>query len=217
MSDVPFAFWEHQFKLNGNWRNWAVCKKRSRISDSCYLCDRYPDRYPYFVGLYTVINMTEWESKKGRKYNFSREIFAARLGSKKRPGILKKLKRLHERHGRLRGLVFDVYRSGEKTESCGDEFELVEKVPVKEIDEYCRKVVGDWIDSVNEDLDPENRLTLEEHLKRHPWEPINFEQEIKVMSDEELRALFDGRSSSDDDDEPVSSFASSDDDEEVPF
>jgi hypothetical protein len=201
LEDDPFLFWEHNLKLDGHWKNWFVCPKRNKIEGSCAICDKYEDRYPYFIGMHSVINMTPWTSKKGNVYNFQREIFAARLGGKDKPGVLKKLERLKQKHGRLRGLVVDVYRSGAKTESCGDEFEVMEKVSPADIAGLCKDRLTQHLVEINKGVDPEKVTAMDTLLKRNPWESFNFEEIIKPKSNVELRQLISTAPA-----EPASSF-----------
>jgi len=174
LDDDPTTFWEHNFKHKGSWKNWEPCKKRNRMDDNCALCERYPDRKPSFIGLLSVISMTPWESKQGREFCYGRELFAAKLGGKDKPGVLKKLERMKKQHGGLTGCVFDIYRSGGKTESVGDEFTLVEKIAPKDIAAFGKKHLKEWVQRINENIDdPEKYLTLDKMWERHPWEPYN--------------------------------------------
>lgn len=191
LDDMPTKFWEHQFFYNQNWRNWEPCVVRNKLGPSCPVCEASDKHYPYYVGLHTVIAMTPWFTKKGsHEVCFNREIFAARLGGDEKPGVLKKLKKLSEKHGRLRGLVFDVERPGKKTEVCGSEFELVESIDPKGIHEYATAQLKSYIARANEKLPPDKQLTLEKHWKRNPWEPYNFEEIIKPRSYDELKGMF---------------------------
>lgn len=218
LDDDPFMYWEHNFKLNGHWRNQTVCLKRNKIDDVCAVCERYDDRYPYFIGLHSTINMTPWTSKKGNTYCYGREIFAARLGGKDKPGVLKKLERLKKKHGRLKGLIFDVYRSGAKTESCGDEFELVEKIDPADIKGLAMEHVTKFVAEINENLDGDKQLSVETFLKRDPWEPFNFEEVIQPKSNAELRSMLSGRTD-DDSGTKASDFKDDDEvlDEDIPY
>jgi len=190
LDDDPSKFFEHQFFYNGNWRNWEPCIVRNKIGPSCPICDASDKNYAAYVGLHTVINMTPWFTKKDVEVCFSREIFAARLGSDEKPGVLKKLKKLSEKYGRLRGLVFDIERPGKKTEVCGSEFELVEQIDPKGIREYATAQLKDYIDRTNKKATQDKQLTMEQQWKRNPWEPYNFEEVIKPRSYEELKGMF---------------------------
>lgn len=201
LDDDPTTFWEHNFKHKGSWKNWEPCKKRNRMDNDCALCDRYPDRKPSFIGLLSVINMTPWESKQGREFCYGRELFAAKLGGKDKPGVLKKLERLKKQHGGLTGCVFDIYRSGGKTESVGDEFTLVEKIAPKEIAAFGKKHLKEWVQRINESIDdPEKYLTLDKLWERHPWEPYNYSEILEVRSNEALKVMFSMAAPGDDED-----------------
>lgn len=211
LDDNPQTYWEHNFKYKGSWMNWEPCKIRNRIEDDCELCDRYPDRYPAFLGLLSCINMTPWENKKGQEFCYARELIAAKMGGKDKPGMLKKLERLKKQHGGLTGAIFDIYRSGAKTESIGDEWTLVEKIPPKEIASFGKKMLKEWVEKVNENIeDPEKHLTVEKLWDRYPWEPFDYEEVIKMRSNEELRVMLGSSTTDDDNDDGGSSAADQD-------
>lgn len=189
LEDDPTCLWEHNARINGSWKWWEPCKIRNKMDNVCAVCERYDDRWPYFVGLLTTINLTPWTSKKGHVFNLQREIFPAKLGGKDKPGILKKLEKLKAKHGRLRGLVFDIERTGAKTESCGDDFELVEKIDPGDIAAYRDAQVKAHLELINAKLAPEKQLSAEKFLARNPWTPFNFEEIIVPRSDAELRSI----------------------------
>lgn len=200
LDENPVTYWEHNFKHNGNWRNWEPCKKRNRMDDECAVCDRYPDRKPSFIGMLTGINMTPWEARDGREFCYGRELFVSKLGGKDKPGILKKLERLKKQHKGLTGCIFDIYRSGGKTESVGDEFTLVEKIPPAKLEAYAKKTLKEWVAQVNEGIDdPEKYITLDKLWERAPWVPFDYGEILEVRSNEELRAMLGSASGPDDD------------------
>lgn len=193
LDDDPVSFWEHNFRVNGKWGNYEPCRRKNKGlgGSRCIICEAGENNWPYFVGLHTVINMKPWVSKSsGREYCYTREIYAAKLGSKEKPGILKRLERLRAAHGRLKGLVIDVYRSGEKTESCGDEFTVVEKVEPAEIKAYAVAKLEEFAARINAKLPPKDHLTVDALWKRNPWESLDFESIIKPRPDSELQYLF---------------------------
>lgn len=211
LDDNPTTYWEHNFKHNGSWKNWEPCKNRNRMADDCAVCDRYPDRKPSFIGMLTVINMTAWESKGGREYCFGRELFVSKLGGKDKPGMLKKLERLKKQHGGLTGCIFDIYRSGGKAESVGDEFTLVEKINPSEVEAFGKRHLKEWVEHVNEQIeDPEKYVTLELLWERAPWEPHNYSEILEVRSNEELQVMFGSAAPEGDDDDGGSSKADAD-------
>ena len=176
LDDEPTSQWEHNFRMNGRWGNFEPCLKKAG-GDRCPICDSGDKVWPYFVGFFTAINMTPWFSKKdGREINYQRQVFAARMGSEAKPGILKKLDRLRQSEGRLRGCVYEVYRSGTKTESCGDDFRLIEKIDLGEIEKYGRDVLAKYCERLNEKMPAKDHLTVDKLWERHPWRPFNFEK-----------------------------------------
>jgi len=197
LDDDPMMFWEHKFQANGSWDNYEPCKRNNRMENVCAVCDRFPDKRPYFVGLHTIITLTPNEGKDGRLWCFSRKIFEPKLGGKDRPGTLKKLKRLKEQHGHLRGLVIDCYRSGKQTERVGDDITVVEVIEPDAVVAWVKAQLPDHIKRVNERIDDEKKhMTLEKFLKYNPIEPYNFEEIIKPRSNADLLTLLGGPSSS---------------------
>lgn len=196
LDNDPVTYWEHHFKHNGSWNNFEPCKIRNKMDSVCAICARYPETNPSFVGLLTIINMTPWESKKGREGCYNRELFVAKLGSKEKPGILKRIERKKKEHGRLRGVIFDVYRSGAKAESVGDEYTMIEAVDVDDIVKYGKAKIAEWAERVNAGKDPKDKVTIDKMWEYNPWVPFDYDKDIlKVRSNDELR-IFLGSGSS---------------------
>lgn len=196
LENEPTCFWEHQFVVNGDWKNWEPCKKRNRLDNVCSICDRFPDRNPSFVGLHTVISLTPWTDDKGRVWCYGRQIYTAKLGGKDKPGILKRLQRIKEKEGRMRGLVLECYRSGAKTESVGDEIEVVERIDPEAVVAWVKTQLVDHIKLVNKGREPGKEMTMERFLKSNPIEPFNFGEVIKPRSNADLLSMLGGPSSS---------------------
>lgn len=146
----PFCFYEHGLYSVNKSKDSVTCLKKNGIDEGkgCPLCEA--EMWPSFIGYFSVIDMgdvtrksdgsvklTGWTSKKGVTYQFGKSLFGAKRGGADKPGVLKKLQRLSQKHGGdLTGTVWDIYRSGAKVESVGDEFEFVEKVSVKDFKDY---------------------------------------------------------------------------------
>ncbi len=189
LDDDPISFWEHGFKMNGKWGHFEPCHKKNRALASlsggrCPICNSGDKMWPYLVGLHTAMDMTPWfTAKENREVNLQRKIYGAKLGSDEKPGILKKLERLRSTHGRLKGLIFDIYRSGAKTESVGDEFTLFETIKPAEgqsldaaIEAYGRAQLGKYVERHNAKLPAKDHLTMDVAWKRNPWTAFNFEK-----------------------------------------
>ena len=146
----PFALWEHSlYSLNKSKDN-AICLKKNGLDEGkgCPLCEA--ELWPSFIGYFSVIDMgdvtrrpdgsvklTGFTGKTGKLYQFQKSLLGAKRGGQDKPGVLKKLQRLAGKHGNdLTGTVWDIYRSGAKVESVGDEWEFVEKIAPKDFAPY---------------------------------------------------------------------------------
>lgn len=120
LDNLAFRFWEHNVCIDGSWKNWFVCL-RENLGEECALCSS--DNRPYFVGFYSVLDMTGYTDKKGVKHVNEKLLFPAKIP------ILEKLSRKDEKHGGLTGCIFDVTRGASaKSSAVGDDFDFVEKV-----------------------------------------------------------------------------------------
>lgn len=138
----PFALWEHSLYAVNKSKDNAVCLKKNGLDNGggCPLCEA--ELWPSFIGYFSVIDcgdvtrkadgsvkLTGFTGKTGKLYQFQKSLLGAKRGGQDKPGVLKKLQRLAGKHGNdLTGTVWDIYRSGAKVESVGDEWEFVEKV-----------------------------------------------------------------------------------------
>ncbi len=135
MENAPFNMWEHNLKINGNWRNWYTCINKSQPGEvDCPICD--DGNRPYYVGFFTVIDHREWTDKKGNKHVNEVKLFPAKLN------VLKKLKRQLEKQGTLTGKRFTVFRADRKTPATGDDFEFVGDTDIAT--EYPEAVAFDY-------------------------------------------------------------------------
>ena len=226
LDDDPAAMWEHQYKYDGKWTNWEPCHEKNKMlakasGGSCPICKAYDDRWPYFVGIHTVIDLTPWFTKKDNiEMCFNRRMFAAKMGSKDKPGVMKKLEKLKAKHGRLRGLIFDVERPGSKTEVCGSEFDLVEKIDSDKIETYCMEQLTAYVARRNEKADEKKQVTIEKLLEWSPWEPYNWDDVLKATDIRELRAKF-SNAPSQDSDSKKNQYSDADDsgkvDDDIPY
>lgn len=189
LTGAPFTFWQHSlYEITRSGKDKEICLKRNRIAQECPLCDA--EMWPSMIGYFTVIDMGDvkrgsdgsvklegWTSDRGVTYQFGRKLLGAKRGGKDKPGVLKKIARLAERHGGLTGCVFDVYRSGNKVETCGDEWDFVEKVPFEQYAQYllANGATEDQIADLSE---------------------VNYAEHFKPKTVDELKAIVNGGSNS---------------------
>lgn len=184
LDNAPFTFWQHSlYEITRSAKDKEICLKKNRIAQECPICDK--ELWASMIGYFTVVDMGDvkrgaggevklegWTSDKGVVYQFGKKLLGAKRGGKDKPGILKKIARLAERHGDLTGCVFDVYRSGGKVESCGDEWDFVEKVAPDQIADYLRNAGAE--DDHVADLTPYNYTEV--------FEPKTVEQLKAIVS-----------------------------------
>ncbi len=128
--------WEHQVRLNGDWRNWFTSLKWCGIEPDPLL--EFTEetgmfkRYNAFV--FTVIDTHEFTDRNGNKRKNLKKLF---LAKKDTAEILKRLylKRVDNDEG-LRGAMFDVYRTNsDKSASVGEQFEFVKMVDIDSLED----------------------------------------------------------------------------------
>jgi hypothetical protein len=113
----PFTFWEHQVRLNGEWRYYFTCLKN--LNKPCPLCDAKVKRY--FVGLFSIIDVSSYIAKDGKEVKNPVKLMAIKQKA------LKLLKR-HDDKGRILHGLFNVVRTDDKAGTSGDMFEFEQKV-----------------------------------------------------------------------------------------
>lgn len=190
LGNAPFTFWEHSlWEITRSGKDREVCLKKNRIANECPLCDK--EMWPSYIGYFTVVDMGDvkrspdgtirlegWTSDKGVTYQFGRKLLGAKRGGRDKPGILKKISRMTERHGDLYGSVYDVYRSGNKVESCGDEWNFVERVDPDNFRDYliANGATAEQVSDLSE---------------------VNYSEQFVPKTVDDLKAIVNGGSTSD--------------------
>ena len=125
VDDDPAVFREHQFKLNGHWRNWFTCIQgiphpETGKPQQCPACAR--GNKSYFAAAYTVIDHSEWTDRDGNNHKDERRLLVVK---DEVYGLLSK------QSGKRKGLVgarFEVSRTGDKSPNTGNVWDFEEKV-----------------------------------------------------------------------------------------
>lgn len=110
------TFWEHQLKINGNWRNWFPC---TQVTEPCPICEGGDNAS--LVAVFTVLDHGKWTDKQGVTHENERRLFVCKRET------LKRLQKIAAKRGGLKGCTFDVSRVGEKSAGVGDTFDFTEK------------------------------------------------------------------------------------------
>ncbi len=114
--DIPF-FHEHQINMNGSWNNHFIC---TQDEEPCPICEGGSS--PSYVGVLTVIDHSEYVSKKDQKtHKDNVKLFVAKRDT------IKALQKLAVKREGLRGCRFDVSRTGDKSPSVGNMFDFTKK------------------------------------------------------------------------------------------
>jgi len=127
---VPFIYQEHQQKIDGDYRNWFTCIDGMVTEEGkklrCPLCQA--GNNPYLAAAFTVIDHTEWTSKKGDKTGKDDlKLFVCKSQ------VLKMLrKQMKKKGGSLRGCKYEVTRTGDKTPNTGDVFDFEDKIELSD-------------------------------------------------------------------------------------
>lgn len=156
------------------------------------------DKPAYFAMYLTVIDLTPFTNGAGEEVEWTKKIMVVKATQQK------KIMRLYEKHGTLRGMELTMTRDGDMDAAIGNDIEFQGFVPEEELQEY-----------VTEYTDKEKKVH-----EVFGDEPFDYEDIYPDQSEKEIAALVGGRSSrDDDDDEPAprrsaSRRASRNDDEE---
>lgn len=129
VDDEPNFFrYEHNMKdqRSGKWSIFCACINESA---HCPVC-KVSERQAYFAMYLTVIDLTPYESEKHGLIEWSKKLLVVKSAQQK------KITRLWERHGSLRGMVLQMTRDGEKDASIGNDIEFVEFLPEEELEAY---------------------------------------------------------------------------------
>lgn len=159
----PVGFWEHQVKINGDWRNWFTCLKENGISKRCPLC-QHGEYKAYYVGALTIIDRSSYENKKGEQITDSKRLLMAKSEMLGRFELM-----ASKRGGELYGTEWSVCRTGaNQAPSIGDYWDFQKKWTKAELaEEFAEKLEAD-----------ENFLKVED-----------YETWFKPLSEEDLEAI----------------------------
>lgn len=172
LDDEPFCFYEHNPKINGEYKNnWFTCRK-GLDKDGCPMCASKIRRY--YIGLLTVLDLDGFVSKKdGKTYKNFRQLLPMKIDT------LKRFKTIKQRKTSLVGAVYAFARSGERSPTCGDVWDFEEYIDLDK-SEY-------WYES-----------KLEGKLKKP--EPYNYLDMFAPLTAKEMMSIGVGGGSSSDDD-----------------
>lgn len=164
---IDFYRFEHNFKDHeGKWTRHSGCVKEY---DDCPGCRVLAKEGTYCMYL-TVIDLTPYTSRRGETVPFSRKLYVVKGPQQK------KMLRMAEREGNLRGLIIACTRDGEKEPRTGNDIEIVERMSEEDMQTYVRE----WTDK-------ENKVHVE-----NCFEVYDYEQIFPPVTTDDLRKIFGG-------------------------
>lgn len=174
LSDDPFGFWEHDYKMNGKWGNHDVCI--SQIDGPCPMDVNKSDKLPiskYFIGLFSALDFSEWTNKEKKVIKYQRKVLAAK------DKLAQKIRRHKEKRGSLIGVQFTLTRdAGDQTPSTGDDMEFVKDWKLPDLLAACKAHFN-------------SQGAKSEFIEKFNLEPFDFPKLIKPRKRGELQHLVD--------------------------
>ena len=136
IDDAPDFFrYEHALKSAGSNRydNFLPCINEDANCPACSVSEKPA----YFAMYLSVIDLTPYNNKDGDEVPWSKKMLVVK------PSQQKKISRLFEREGSLRGMILDMTRDGDKDAAIGNDIEFVGWMEEDELatyyDEYTDK------------------------------------------------------------------------------
>lgn len=166
IDDAPnFYRYEHALQTPGSNRfdNFLPC-----INDhaNCPACS-VSEKPSYFAMYLSVIDLTPYENRDGDEVPWSKKMLVVK------PSQQKKIARLYEREGTLRGMILDMTRDGQKDAAIGNDIEFVEWMEEEELATYY---------SEYEDKDGKTQAI-------DCLEPFNYEEIYPDLTEDQLATI----------------------------
>lgn len=124
VDDTAFEIWEHQLKINDTWGHHFTCVGQK---NGCPICRKYK---PYYVSMFTVIDVNGWVDKKGVVRDKGRPmLFSAKADVAL---IIKRQKELRPSKT-LVACEFNVMRISSDDFSTGSQFTFLKQYDIEKL------------------------------------------------------------------------------------
>ena len=169
MDEEPDFFrWEHTLRgPDGRFNLHVPCIQEN---DNCPACEEHPNNPAYFGMFLTIVDTTPYVNRDDVEIPWSKKLLVVK------PAQQKKITRLFERHGTLRGMVLSMTRDGERDASIGNDIEFIEILDEDALQEYVTEY---------EDKDRKKHEIL-------GYEPYDYDALFPAMDAEQIAALVGG-------------------------
>lgn len=194
----PVALYEHNWKANGSWKNWATCVRG--IEDSCPGCEVLGENNRYYVGIYTVVDTSEWTDRRGNKHQFEINLLPAKLKSLKK-FRRKSAERIEAGGTGLAGCLYRLARDSKDDASIGGEAEFVREVDMDKLFQlalYKGKKLSEMMDKAEQSADSLKilqrlfQLQMDGESIVRKLVPINYEQQLHPLTVKAFREIVGG-------------------------
>ena len=193
IDNEPVTIYEHGWKANGSWKNWATCLRG--IEDECPGCIELGENNRYYIGFYTVVDTSEWTDRRGNKHQFEVSLLPAKLKSLKK-FRRKSAERIEAGGTGMAGCLYRLARDGKEDPSIGGEAEFVREVDMEKLFPlalYKGKKLVELMDKA--ESSPESlpilqklfQLEMEEGSILRKLVPINYFEQLHPMSVKDFR------------------------------
>jgi len=200
----PIAIYEHNWKANGSWKNWATCLRG--IEDSCPGCEVLGENNRYYVGIYTVVDTSEWTDRRGNSHQFEINLLPAKLKTLKK-FRRKNAERIEAGGTGLAGCLYRLARDSKEDSSVGGEAEYVRDVDMAKLFQlalYKGKKLSELMDKADQSEDSLKILqrlfqveVVDGKIERK-LVPINYEQQLHPLTIKDFKEVLGGAEKDDD-------------------
>ena len=129
VDDAP-NFFRHEHNLqNQRSKKWDIFVACINDHANCPVC-KETDRSSYFAMYLTIIDLEPYENRNGETVEWSKKLMVVKQTQQK------KIMRLYERHGTLRGMVLQMTRDGDKDAAIGNDIEFIEFMSEEDLESY---------------------------------------------------------------------------------
>ena len=193
VDNEPVQIYEHNWKANGSWKNWATCLRG--IEDECPGCDVLGENNRYFVGIYTVVDTSEWTDRRGNKHQFEINLLPAKLKSLKK-FRRKSGERIEAGGTGLAGCLYRLARDSKDDPSIGGEAEFVREVEMDKLFQlalYKGKKLSELMDKAEASEDSLKilqrlfQLEMEGESIVRKLVPMNYMEQLHPLSIKDFR------------------------------
>lgn len=121
----PVCIYEHNPKINGNFRNWLTCLQG--VYDDVVCCKQLGPSSRYYAGYLTVVDCSEWKDQRGTIHKYELRLIQLKLRS------LKKFRRKAEERSSMIASMWRLTREDDNAAACGDEWEFKRDVNMEKM------------------------------------------------------------------------------------